>query len=260
MNDETSNIQLNKKTFSKVKISKDLFKRISREILNTLKVDTYTKKIIDQKIIQDGNCSYIGLIRKHASFFSMVRLMVLVDYVDPYKAFKYYLNDFGTEKYDKNVSKDYSLVSRLHEAELKLIMLEELFEMFESSSELGVIFHEPLEKVDAVVELKESLKLNLSDNEGYIYIKNLKPGKYGFESRSCCSISGIDYILNNEKRKGHLENFDKYFLFIPRNTFINDEILKELENNKIKLLFSNFTTIDIVNDVAYMEGILRRKY
>jgi hypothetical protein len=254
---DNTNVKPMKKLLTSVKIPNELFEKISKSILDTIKVDKYTKKILTEKIIKAGHYSYIGLIKKHAEFLTPIRVMILVDYVDILKAFKYYLNHYGYNNYDKTMSKDYNLISGLQAAELKLILLEQLYEIFEGSTDLGIILHEPEEKIDAMIEVKEPVKINLSDNEGYVYIYSINSGKHVFESRSCCSISDAKYILNSDKRIKYSKEYDKYFLFVPKDTTIFTETTQELDRNNIKILFSNYSTIDIVNDVAFMEGIMK---
>lgn len=247
------------KFLSKKKLPKDLYKKICTNMLDLMKVDEHTKNVIKEKIVDTGNHSYVCTIKKNIHFLTPIRLMILVDYVDIMKAFKYYMNDYNSENYDKTLTKDYSLISGLHAAELKLIMLEQLYEIFDNTPNMGVLFHEPTEKIDAVVELSKKSQINLTDNEGFVYIKSLNKGKYAFESRSCCSLTDAAYILNNEKREQYTNEFDKYFLYVPKDTTVYEEASRELEQKNIKVIFSEYTTIDIVNDVSYMEGILQRQ-
>lgn len=243
---------------SSVKLPKEIFEKISLEMLNSIKVDNHTKKVIKEKIIKSGNYSYISLIRKHIDFLTPIRLMILVDFVDILKAFKYYLNDYNSNKYEKGLSKDYNFINGLHEAELKLIMLEYIYEEFNDSSDIDVLFHQPQEKIDAILDAKEVIKINVTDNEGYMYVNILNPGKYIFENRSCSSITDANYILNNAKRKEYAEKFEKYFIYVPKDATVYDEAIRELEKNNIKIVYSDYSTIDIVNDVLYMEGILKK--
>lgn len=259
MSRENSNAFNIAKYISKVSIDKDLLRKVSTRILKTMEIDKHTAENIKERIISTGNYSYVSLIKKHYGFLTPVRLMVLVDYVDILKGIRYYLNDYNSSKYDKNLSNNYNLITGLHAAELKLIMLEHLYEIFNGSTNLGVIFHEPVEKIDAVIELDKPTKINLTDNDGYVYVNTLNPGTYMFESRSCSSITDPAYILNNDKRQQHIKNCDRYFLFIPRDATVSGEVIRELERNNVRIMFSNYTTIDIVNDVAYMEGIMNRE-
>lgn len=239
-------------------VPKEIMQDIYIAMLDSYKMDDFTKGALKEKFIDSGKYKYLSLIRKFPEFLTTIRLMVLVDYVDLYKVFKYYLNEYSLEDYDKTISKDYNLISGLHSAELKLIMLEHLYEIFESCEKMDVVFHQPEEKIDVFIETTSCINVNMTDNEGYIYVNTLNPGKYAFESRSCSSITDASYIINNEKRKEYLDKFDKCFLFVPRDATIYEDILKELEHNNIKIIFSDYSTIDIVNDVAYMEGVLRR--
>lgn len=248
-----------KKFLSGVKLPKDISKNVYTAMLDTFKLDNYTKRVIKAKIIDTGKEKYVGLIKKYPEFLTPIRLMILVDFVDVDKAFRYYLNDYNNDSYDKNISKDYNLVSGLHSVELKLVMLEHIFDMFQNSTEINIVFHQPQEKVDAFIESSCVININLINNEGHEYENKLECGKYAFESRCCSSITDASYILNNENRKKHINKFDKYFLFVPRDTNIFDDIIAELEKNKIKIIFSEYGTIDLVNDVSYMEGILTRK-
>ena len=253
------NNKTRRKLASSVKVSKDLHRLIYFAMLDTFKFDDYTKQKIKEKLFDTGKFKYLNLIKRYPDFLTPLRLMIIVDRVDILKAFKYFLNEHTSENYDKNISKDYNLISGLHSAELKLIMLEYLYEVFKNECDISVIFHQPEEKIDALVEVCAPVSVNLNDSEGYMYVNTLNCGKYAFESRCCSSITDVSYILNNEKRTGYLKKFDKYFFFVPKDSIVDDNVLRELEHNNIKIVFSDYSTIDIVNDVAYMEGIVNRK-
>lgn len=258
-NKKSNGVNSIKKFLTRVKLPKETFELIAKQMLSTFKLDKFTKKAINEHVIKAGKYSYIGLIKKYNNFLTPIRLMILVDYVNILKAMKYYLNDELSDKYDKKIAKDYNLIAGLQASELKLIMLEQLFELFGESAELGIIFHEPYEKIDAMVQINEKIKINMTNNEGSSYILTLNNGKYVFESRSCCSITETSYILNNNSRQKYIKSFDKYFLFVPKDTTVYDDIVYELEKNNIKIIYSDYGTINIVNDVLYMEGILKKE-
>ncbi len=255
----TSGNECKKSRFNScISVPKEVMRDIYLAMLDSFKMDDFTKGILKEKLIKCGKYKYLNLIRKYPEFLTPLRLMVLVDYVDIYKAFRYYLNEYTLDDYDKMITKDYTLISGLHSAELKLILLEHLYEIFENPENMVVVFHQPDEKMDVFVETTTCININMTDNEGYMYVNTLNCGKYAFESRSCSSITDISYIVNNPKRKEYLEKFDKYFIFVPRDATIYEDVLKNLEHNNIKILYSDYSTIDIVNDTAYMEGVLRR--
>ena len=242
-------------TISRVKISKKLFKQISGLVLDTLKIDDYTKNELKSKVIEKGYCRYIGLIKKHIGFLTPLRLMILVDYVDILDALNYYFRDFNLSKYKKLI--DYNLIIGLHSVEFKLIILENIFEMFDEKDNIDVVFHMKEQGYDLIVTVSDKKFIKISDSEGYLYETTLKPGKYSFESRPCSSISDTKYILNDEKRKENAQRFDRHFLVVPKDADIYDGVMNELEKNNIKITYSKLGTIDIVNDVLYMEGMLK---
>ena len=239
---------------SRVKISNKLFKHISGLVLDTIKIDEYTKKELREKVIEKGYYRFIGLIKKHIDFLTPLRLMVLVDYVDILDALKYYFRNFNISKYQKSI--DYNLITGLHSAEFKLIILENIFDMFENSNDIEVLFHDKEEDFDLVVSIEDTKHIKISDSEGYLYETTLKPGKYAFESRACSSVSSTKYIMSSQKRKENSKRFERYFMVVPRDAEIYEGVMRELEKNNIKITYSNSGTIDIVNDVMLMEGIL----